>query len=269
MKIKYILATLLLSFILFVPESYALKLIFKRVVFEDSKRADFITFFNNTNKERTFRVEWREMVMDPVQGLRRATPQEIANMQYKVSDMIRYSPRRVNVPAQSSQQIRLMLRTPSGLPDGEYRSHIVIKQEADQDGLDNPSGPIVEALPAMSLPVFVRKGKLSSGVEIETFTAQNLGNAVRINLALNRTGNKSIYMNFNFVCNPQSSYPYLLNKSNQNAIYAEIDKRYRSYDFRIPPNQEACREVGLKINEPTNNSGKNGELYASKIIIVQ
>lgn len=268
MKTKYILATLLLSFILLIPESYALRLIFKRVVFEGSKRADFITFFNSTSKEATYRVEWREMVMDPVKGLRRATAEEIANMPYKVSDMVRYSPRRVNVPAQESQQIRLLLRTPSDLPDGEYRSHIIIRREPTQKKGSQSEGAVAEALPAMSLPVFVRKGKLSSSVEIETLTAQNLGNFIKLNTALRRTGNQSIYMNHDFVCNPQSN-PYILRTSRQAAIYPEVDVRYLTYKIATPPNQAPCQELGLKISAPLANTGKNGAVLASKIVRVQ
>ena len=136
-----------------------MQLLFKRIIFEGPKRADFITLINESNKPKTYRIVWREMTMDPQTGLRKKTDSEIAQTQYKVSDMVKYSPRRITVQPRQTQEIRLMLRRPNGLPDGEYRSHLLIREERQTKNTVNNSGGNasnvdIRTLPGISLPVF-------------------------------------------------------------------------------------------------------------------
>ena len=66
--------------------------------------------------------------------LRRMSPDgklddvDCANDQEKAAqEMILYAPRKVTLPPNQPQAIRLSARAPEGLPDGEYRVHLLFR----------------------------------------------------------------------------------------------------------------------------------------------
>jgi len=121
-------------------------------------------------------------------------------------DMIRYSPRRVDIAAGGSQTIRLAVRRPKDLADGEYLSHLVLKQipnkqaelesntdkKIDEKQLSLSVQPILK----LAIPVIVRKGQLDTDAEIKDVITIKKDNLVEdIHFTLLRTGNFSLYGN--------------------------------------------------------------------------
>ncbi len=263
MKKQYILFPLLILFLVITPSSHALQLVFKRIVFDGSKRSDSVIFINNTNKEATFRVSWREMVMTESQGLK-----DVASYNNSARNLIKYSPRRVTVPANSPQQIRLLLRRPGDLADGEYRSHLIIKQESPQKDPNQPDvTATVSVLPAITLPVFVRKGNLNAQLDIVNSSARRSANGVDLALRVQRTGEKSVYMDIHFICNPDTA-PYLLKRVHQAAIYTDISQKNFRYSVATPPDKQACQQMTIRIIEPERNKNLKGKVLASQRIDV-
>ena len=117
--------------------------------------------------------------------------------------MIRFSPRKVTVPAQSKQDVRVVLRKPKDLAEGEYRSHLVFRSLPKQEQLeDKPNekniamtfNPILE----VTIPVIVRHGNLTAALsfsDINITTDSN--NEQIITLTMNRSGNRSVYGDIN------------------------------------------------------------------------
>ncbi|HBR68034.1 MAG TPA: hypothetical protein DEA55_01515, partial [Rhodospirillaceae bacterium] len=162
--------TLIASLLLWPSEAFAIRVSLKRVTFEDSKRSEILTIINSTEKEQTYRLGWRKYRMDEKKALRAVGEGEKADDIQWADDMVRFAPRRVTIPAGGSQQIRLLFRRPADLKDGEYRSHLWIVSETPPESFDTKeAGKQAVRLavqPAISLPIFVRAGKLEAKASI-------------------------------------------------------------------------------------------------------
>ena len=96
----------------------------QRIVLDGHKGAEVV--LNNIGDEpATYRisVEFRRMTPE-------GTLVDVSdpNAEEKAAaDMIVYAPRRVTLPPHQPQAIRIAARPPAGLPDGEYRVHLLFR----------------------------------------------------------------------------------------------------------------------------------------------
>ena len=91
----------------------------------DGRRGTEIVLNNVGDEPATYRisVEFRRMTADgQLVDVSEPTPQEKA-----AADMIVYAPRRVTLAPHEPQSIRIAARPPQGLPDGEYRVHLLFR----------------------------------------------------------------------------------------------------------------------------------------------
>ena len=106
-----------------------------RIVLDGRKGTEII--LNNIGDEpATYRisVEFRRMTED---GNLLPVPTPTA-VDKTTEDMIIYAPRRVTLAPHEPQSIRLIARPPQGLPDGEYRVHVLFRAIP-------PATPVVQA----------------------------------------------------------------------------------------------------------------------------
>ncbi len=173
-----------------------------RAVFEGRDRSTVITLINTTDAPKTYRLDWKLLKMKD-DGAYDQVDEFIDEdgINRSAEDMIRFSPRQVTLEPQGRQRIRLSLRRPADLKEGEYRAHLNIVRLQD-DFQPNVPGEIRGAAILMqvnlgfSIPVIVRQGKSMPSVEItnprfETDTDAK-GNAVP-ELAVDLINNDSDY----------------------------------------------------------------------------
>jgi hypothetical protein len=101
------------------------------------------------------------------------------------------------------QTVRVQLRLPADLPEGEYRSHMLFRAVplgAPQDSLAPEAATSVQlrlrAVYGVSIPVIVRHGALVAGVTLSNAHVESAPGAdppARLVVTLNRTGNRSVY----------------------------------------------------------------------------
>lgn len=254
-------------------QSHAFSLILKRVVFEGPKRAEVLTIINKSNEEKTYRLIWRDMAMGVNSGVKPITAQDVDFNVPPAKDMIRFSPRRVTIPPKSSQQIRLILRTPGNLADGEYRSHLSIRQEGDVEKIkvDNPdvfkvkpgkAKVAVSLLPGVTLPVIVRKGDLAADVAIDKLDVTESNGFFNVSISMARTGNRSTYGDLDFACNVGSSDAYPVRSTKGVAIYTEITRKNFNFKYKKPEDSTECRELFARYVETSNYAGKDLRILA-------
>ena len=101
-----------------------------RIVFEQRDRSAQVTLVNQSDQTSNFRISFiRQNMTEDGEFL--PVPEGQDGM---FSDsMIRYSPRQVSLPPGQSQVIRLALRRPADLADGEYRSHMLFQALPDPE----------------------------------------------------------------------------------------------------------------------------------------
>jgi hypothetical protein len=118
-------------------------------------------------------------------------------------DLIRYSPRQIELAPGSSQAVRLMLRKPAQLAAGEYRSHLVFERipsvasAADEVPVAGKRTDLsIQLVPLVnvSIPLIVRHGETNASVSITDFRLEALPDgAPALSLTLQRSGNSSTY----------------------------------------------------------------------------
>lgn len=210
-----------------------------RVVFEDRTRTAQVTLLNTGNDSGSFRVSFIRQQMTEAGQFIAVEPNEKGNFS---DHMIRYSPRQVTLPPGQSQVVRLMLRKPRDLADGEYRSHMLFQSipKASKHSLEsvmttNKKGITVEIIPivGVSIPVIVRQGQLNNEVSISNpryIAATEANPNARIGIDIHRSGSASIYGDFRAIFTPNNGAPIVIGLVKGVAVYTPNEIRR----FEIP-----------------------------------
>lgn len=150
--------------------------------------------------------------------------------------MILYAPRRVTIAPNQPQTIRIAARAPAGLPDGEYRAHLLFRAVPPPRPVAPPAqvkGVSFELIPiyGVTIPVVVRMGNLSAKVGIANVALAKLGGKPAVALDLTRAGDRSVFGDVR-VFKAGIKDPIAIQRGV--AIYTEIETRH----MVIPLNPE-------------------------------
>jgi hypothetical protein len=127
------------------------------VVIEGRDRFAEVHLVNITDKENSYELNWRFFSMEEGTGSYKGS--EGPTTSFDLSQNIVSSPRRVTLPPNSSQKLRLALRLKGEPPaPGDYRSHLEIKQAKDDTPYVDPQVPIDPQRPEVQAGVRVRVG---------------------------------------------------------------------------------------------------------------
>lgn len=165
----------------------------------DGGRGTEIILNNIGDAPATYRisVEFRRMTPDgDLEDVSQPTPQEQA-----AADMIVYAPRRVTLAPHEPQSIRIAARPPQGLPDGEYRVHLLFRaippstpvaasaNQATAKGLSLQLIPVY----GVTIPVIVRLGNLEATAGISNVALAKKNGKEVVDLDVSRSGSRSTY----------------------------------------------------------------------------
>ncbi|QQG36914.1 MAG: hypothetical protein HYS17_03845 [Micavibrio aeruginosavorus] len=264
---------------LWAPDAQALKVTLKRAVFEGPRRTEVLTIINNSAEEQAYRLGWRMMRMTENQSMVAVDdPAQAADLR-PVDEMIRYAPRRIVIPPGGTQQVRLLLRKPKDLAEGEYRSHFWIQPEAESVKFEPPSEEMAEAaktkpvvqikmLTGITIPVIVRHGKLSvkSTITDARVARDGGGKAMNVGFTLNREGNRSVYGDLKFICNGGT----LAKQIKGIAVYTEITKRFMNFSIPYPEGGvSACSSMKIEYIADEDDLDLQGVTLAAAEVAVQ
>lgn len=226
---RFSLCAILLFLLLPVSGASADLLVYpSRVVFSNNERAAQLELVNNGTETSTYRINLINMRMNDIGEFEVITA---GNEGEKFSDaLIRFSPRQITLKSRENQVVRIMLRKPSDLVDGEYRSHLQFSKlpNSEESLKNNPSlsgnkeglSIRLTALVGLSIPVIVRHGETSATVSISNLSIdRRSNNQSTVSLQLNRTGNRSVYGDIAIFFTPQNGSEQLLARVNGVAVY--------------------------------------------------
>ena len=198
-----------------------------RIVLDGRKGAEVI--LNNIGEEpATYRisVEFRRMTAD---GGLIDVDQPTAEDKL-AQDMIVYAPRRVTLAPHQPQSIRVTARAPQGLPDGEYRVHLLFRAipparpVSAASPTDAPKGISFALTPVygVTIPVIVRFGNLEAKAGIANVRIEQRDGKPAVALDLSRSGDRSTYGEVR-VLKPGVKNPIAIQKAV--AVYKEVATR--------------------------------------------
>ncbi len=170
-----------------------------RVVFEKATRTSEITLTNIGTEAATYRLslEFKRMTSDGrLEDV--STPTELEKL---AQSMIRFAPRKIQLLPNQPQQIRVSLRKPENLADGEYRVHMLFRAVPEESlepivpPKEEPEGIAIQLRPiyGISIPVIIRQGNLQATPGLGKIQKTSVEEQSVLAVDITRQGNKSVY----------------------------------------------------------------------------
>lgn len=171
-----------------------------RVIVNNAGSAQVI--LSNIGKEpATYRIMLELRRMNGEGELSEVTEANATQAEKAALEMVRYAPRRIVLPPGQPQAVRITVRPPEGLADGEYRVHMVFRsipaavspEEAARVRAAGEFAIRLQPVYGISIPVFIRKGRLDAAVQLGAATLERDAGGAAIAVDVTRTGGRSVY----------------------------------------------------------------------------
>ena len=196
----------------------------------DGRRGTEIILNNIGEEPATYRVsvELRRMTADgELVEVTEPTAEDKS-----AEDMIVYAPRRITLPPHQPQSIRIAARPPQGLPDGEYRVHMLFRAIPPATpvvaaGDEKPKGLSFNLTPVygVTIPVIVRLGNLEAKAGIANVHLDTKGGKPAVAMDISRSGTRSTFGEVR-VLKAGLKDPIAIQRSV--AVYKEVGTRHLS-----------------------------------------
>ena len=253
----------------------------RRVVLQGRDRITTVGLYNRAAAEGNYEIELSDRIMltsgelvdlaDAGEGAARARLNS-------ATEMLRWSPRRIALPPNESQTIRIMARIPPDLPAGEYRTHFSVMQvppgadggvSIEQASGQRKSGAIgVRIVPrfGISIPVIVRVGDTTLEVGLRDLAVKPIGDGrSAVTFTITRSGTRSAFGNITVT--PAGSGKAIATVKGV-GVYPEIDERFMT----VPVDPEALTSAfarGARLTVTyTDDDFRPGEVLARQEFIV-
>lgn len=219
-----------------------------RLVLDGSRGTEVV--LNNIGAEpATYRISLEIKRMTAAGGLDEIAEADATDAEKAALAMIAFSPRRVTLPPNQPQVIRVGVRVPEGLPAGEYRAHMLFRAVPDAaPAVADAAKPAAEGVSialtpiyGITIPVIVRVGDLGAEAVIGNAWVSETRDGPAFEFDLTRSGNRSVYGDIE-VTRPGVAEPLLLARGI--AVYPEVGARKVS--LRVPP------ELAAKLKGPVH-----------------
>ena len=221
-------AFLLLALMLPLPALAELMLNPTRVVFTRNQRAAQVELINHSAEPASYRINVVNRRMSETGEFIVVT--EAAPDDRFADAMLSYSPRQVTLQPGGAQVVRLMIRKPEGLAEGEYRSHLHFEKlpepgdmasSVEADPANQTIGVVLKTLIGASIPVIVRHGATDAAVALTQRALQPgpQGQPPLLAFRIERSGNSSVYGDLNVVYTPKGGAGQVVGKAGGVAVY--------------------------------------------------
>jgi len=219
-----------------------------RVVLDGSRGTE-VVLNNIGSTPATYRISLEVKRMTTEGGLTEIDEQDASAAERVALDLISFSPRRVTLPPNQPQVIRIGVRAPEGLAPGEYRVHMLFRAIPDTvaatERANSSAGGVSIALTpiyGITIPIIVRVGDLSATASIAKAWIDEQDGQPHFAFDLTRQGNRSVYGDIE-VTRPGVKEPLFLARGI--AIYPEVDARRVS--ISVPPEVAAALKGPVRI----------------------
>lgn len=230
----------------------------------DGKRGTQVILNNVGSEEMTYRISLEIKRMAEDGRLEDIDPAATTEAEKAALALVRYAPRRVTLPPNQPQSIRIGLNPADTLPDGEYRVHMLFRAIPKTQAVTDEAGTKdlkIQLIPlyGITIPIIVRKGELAATAALANARMGRDEDGPVLEVDASRKGNRSIYGEFR-VSKPGQSKPIIVQKGI--AIYPEIAKR--KVDLPLSDEEAAAirgSEVIIAYHDtPENGGGMIAEL---------
>jgi len=249
-----------------------------RIIIEGRTRTASVNLINRGDQTGTFRISFERKRMTEtgrVVPLEKPAPGEIF-----ADQMIRYAPRQVTLAPGQSQVVRLMVRKPANLADGEYRSHLLFQgippdtgKSVETQAASKGNKLSIKIIPVLgvSIPVIVRHGNTQASVTLENLQLENRskdGKKASLAFRAKRVGNQSVYGDFTVFFTPDNgSKKIVVSQVNGTAIYSPNKERIINLPLQVSDNVRLdAGTIEVLYKEPASKGKKEIASATARIV---
>ncbi|MDK1287435.1 molecular chaperone [Pseudoalteromonas umbrosa] len=196
-----------------------------RVIFDERQRTAKVFLINNGSEAKTYRLGWKEKQALPAGGYLDLLPNQVGP--WKLSHLMRVTPRQVHLEAGERQVVKLALRRKQGMDDGEYRSHLLFQAlPTEKQSQSEAIGVSLNMILSYSIPVIYRKNVSPPEVKITAVElSKNLSGKPVITVDMFRKGAASAFGKLRADWKPEGAKQWLnVATANNYAIYPEVSQ---------------------------------------------
>jgi P pilus assembly chaperone PapD len=215
----------------------------------DGKRGTEVILNNIGTEEATYRISLELRRMTDLGKLDDIAAENANDGEKAALEVIRFAPRRVTLPPNQPQSVRVGLGDISALPDGEYRAHMLfraIPNAAAATGEETATeGVKINLIPiyGVAIPVIIRKGELKATAALADASLAQTVDGQTLQFHLSRSGTRSVFGDVH-VTRPGVKDPLLVAKGL--AVYPELQSRLVS--LPLAPEQAAALKGEVVIS---------------------
>lgn len=224
----------------------------------DGRRGAEVILNNIGSEEATYRISLELRRMSDIGRLEDILPEDANEKEKSALEIIRFAPRRVTLPPNQPQSIRVGLQGTETLPDGEYRAHMLFRAiPKTPDVTAEPelgNGLKINLIPVygVTIPVIVRKGELRATAAIANAAIARDVEGQTLQFDLSRQGDKSVFGEVH-VTRPGVAEPLLVAKGI--AVYPELGSRQVSLPLDAVSAAKMSGEVVISYYEAPEAGG--------------
>lgn len=211
-----------------------------QIVFKDRERNTEITLVNTGRDINTYKLGWE--VLKQIDGAGGYVPvsDEERKTRTDLEDFAVFTPRQITLNPGDKQVVRVAIRSPKDIADGEYKSHLKLsivsnpnlladtqkKPEKDEIGIG------AKVMTSYSIPVVYRLGTYDSKVEVgaPSLSKSPKTSNMLINLNVKRSGLHGVIGLIKVYYTPNGGKEAEIGSLGNASLYSEVGNR----DFTIP-----------------------------------
>jgi hypothetical protein len=259
---------LVLSLMAFSRFAYAggLMVVPSRVSIDEKNPSQEVKLINKGTEVTTYRVSFQHLRMNKNGAYEEIKEGSKDGQEQFADDLVQFSPKQVTLKPDETQTVRLMFKKPKDLADGEYRSHLLLKEEASADFGKNVDevtkknskkiSVTLKPLFGASIPVVVTNGSVVSSVEIKDAKIKDK----KASFTLDRSGNASVYGDLLVTAvDKNTGKKQELGALNNVSVFYPYPNRNVVIDLNLPKEIKLANQM-IEINY----YGKNKELVTDK-----
>lgn len=215
-----------------------------QVVIEGRERKAEVVLVNTSANTNTYRLIWRQLTQVEGLGGYVEVSEEDRKTRLDVEDFVVYTPRQITLGPNEKQTIRLAVRRPKDLAEGEYKSHLKfsivptlsVKAEVENDVGDQETGFGAKVFASYSIPIIYRVGDYDMDIELgqPELVKNEKTSTVSIKLPVSRSGKHGVVGLLEAFFKPDGGEEITLGVLSGSSLSPEISNRTFTIITRQP-----------------------------------
>lgn len=278
--IKYIFRlglTALLLLTMHAPAFAQLLITPLQVVMEGRDRSAQIVLINTSDTTNTYKIEWIQYTQIDGPGGYIPTDETLKGDTRYLKDFAVFTPRQITLDPGDKQTVRVAVRRPADLADGEYRSHLKFRiltslkeRNTTFDGRQLKDDEIslgVQVAASYTIPVVYRVGAYDSTISIGQPSFETKGNGtLQIKIPLQREGLHGVISEAQVFHTPTGGDRTLIGALGNANLFSEIDQRFVNVSTQVTGLTPGDLEI---VITKTEGDSSNHKIVAKRTFPIQ